>query len=91
MIGIDGLDVFSASKGQLLGSISPGTTSESGVGKFGYSSLVLNRKLINSVASLASNLFDVSAVEAILRILRILDVASWAAQALTGLAQELGT
>jgi len=90
VIGIDGLDVFSASKGQLLGSISPGTTSKSGVGKFGYSSLVLNRKLINSVASLASNLFDVSAVEAILRILRILDVASWAAQALTGLAQELG-
>ena len=83
MIGIDGLDVFSASKGQLLGSISPLTTSESGVGKFGYSSLVLNRKLINSVASLASNLFDVSAVEAILR---ILDVTSWAAQALTGLA-----
>jgi len=61
------------------------------VGKFCYTSLVLNGELIDSVASLASNLFDVVTVEAILWILRILDVTSWAVQALTGLAQELAS
>lgn len=91
VISVDGFDVFSTGEGQLLGSISPGTTSKSGMGKALGSGLVFNGDLINSVSSLAANLLHVATVEAILGALRILDETSWAVEALSGLCQELCT